>query len=231
MSIIIPFFIMAILLIGLILASNLLSRLVVSKKSYWLLGAYATILIIGFIAYLFIPQDEQYHNKETKMGGENLDSVLYEHEDIEKVSEYLQKEWEFELEGKMLQLRSEDYEGFGINVLLDRKEENDQVIKAAYYKTPINYMGKDLGELVEPIALSQDGIYLTIITPEEIRLEYSSFQYEFPMKLFKEDRDEMDYLMDYHFDLEYGQQFLYLQVPSDVEVLYDDSIYVEYMRD
>ena len=138
------------------------------KRVQFIVVGYVVVLLISTVLSLFIPTKESTLGERVQI--ENLDLVnqqFYQAVHEGRVDEvdrtFLNKEWSFQYDEDQLQLVIEDDENIGISILVERKENNDNLIEAAYYQTPAIINDQDITEYIKPLDFQLSKDLLTVV--------------------------------------------------------------------
>lgn len=197
------------------------------KNVYWMLGGYVVVLLISTVLFLSIPiQPNTHFAAETDHGYPYLESITSQ-ELLDKASNFIVNEKQFSYEKDYLNIHlntSEDrYHHF--RVLVERKNENDQMIEAVIYQTPTFINDWNITEYIEPIDVD---VSLSALLIDNIwkGFSYASFKPEFPFSQFDEDRQPM-----FEGNIRYGQELLFLRIPKDVDIIDKENVEIVYLND
>lgn len=225
--------IIMLVLIGLIVFSinRVVSRrnkYINSKRIYWMLGGYVVVLLVATALFFRIPidQDISFEGHIDLNISPNLEHITSQYL-LDDAITYIVNEKEFPYEENELNIQVDTSNGRynSMRILVERKDEADQMIEATVYQTPTFINHLNITEYINPIqvdltlsALLIDGIWT--------ELSYASFRTGFPFRQFKENR-----LLWFDEDLIYGQQLLFLRVPKNVEIIEKENVDVVYLEE
>ncbi len=125
------FLFLTIILIGLLWVVFLGSRAIRKgklfswKRMYPLIAVYALFLVIAAIVMPFLPIEEIEMREHTT--DQEMESRF--NQPFEEISDDYQKEWTFDYSGGPLMLTAEQPEQINAQVLVERKETNEQIIE------------------------------------------------------------------------------------------------------
>ncbi|WP_158736847.1 hypothetical protein [Alteribacillus sp. YIM 98480] len=199
------------------------------KGDLWLFGGYAAVLLFSSALFFLIAgedngTDEEISAEIAEQEAQKLQAAAREGKDEDINKDYRKKQWTFEYEESQLSIETPDNSVNGTDILMERKEENDQVIEADYYQTPSSIEGK-MAEPARNPSIQQTETALIIRNPEEDRLEYSAFKEEFPFNQGSEKINVFE-----NSSLVLGSTLIYLRVPKDLNVNMD-SYQVQYVNE
>lgn len=198
------------------------------KRIYWILGSYLIVLLVATGVYLIIPkQDRVYSEQMSQDNFPNLAELVYEGKSLDNVQMYIKNQWELPYEQNQLHIVGyhEDYADFNVLVSVERKAEDDGVVEATHYKTPIIVEGLDITEYMDPIQVELSGTTLEITGLERVDVKLSTYRNDFPIRQFTEENWWQDW--EYAFD----RQVLFLRIPKSMQIIdmneYFDIYYVQ----
>src|SRR5690625_2930323 len=183
-------------------------------SSYMRIGIYVVVLLFAMGLSLIIPP--KVETKEVETNGvyniPSLHQMAYEGQLDDSVHDYLvyKKEFDFPFEKKQLNIQSiiSSFHYFTIFVLIEEKDEEDDVIEARLYQTPSYFNGINITEDIKPYETELHANTLTI-TAHENSLSYAYFKTEFPMSQFQKNRVPM-----FEEEIYSGEQLVYLRIPK-----------------
>ncbi|MGF7185407.1 hypothetical protein GGQ84_001494 [Desulfitispora alkaliphila] len=212
------------LFIGLIVFIKRMSEKPSHKKLKWILGAYVAILIFSFI-FIHTLSEEDFIGGEagaqngilvTDQERQNFYDAAMEGrlDELKKVP--MTGQWSFEYTEDQLEIVSPGGDYTRIWVVVERKDVDDDKIKAASFTGRNIINGIDLTDKIKPPEVKVEGNQLKVIMPEEVRIELGRFDRDFTVKQFfpngnnNRNRREMSSVG--------GPQVLYIQVPKGVQI-------------
>lgn len=207
-----------------------------SKKNFffgnrirWILVGYISILIICTGLSPLLPKGEITY-KEVDVNQLERDSrELYEaaiQGNIENVdSEYILKTWNLDYSEKQLNIVVTNEEFLNAVIIVERKNDNDGKIEAAFYKTGSSINDMAISELDKPLRIEMRNNTWKLQNPEKLNLEFSQFQHAFPIKQFTGKGNFIDSNNFYE-----GPSILYLKIPKDLELNATSEIDLQYVE-
>ena len=122
-------------------------------------------------------------------------------------------EWQFSLAGDSLKITG-SHPDRGLNVLVERKDENDGLIEATHYFTGTILEMIDVSAQVRPVEIALTENTLIITEPEQYEIEVIRFSQDFmAAQILGDGAARRQFLFD-----AIGNQLLYLRVPKNVQV-------------
>lgn len=224
-------FVIILVLIGLVVFSinrvaSRRTKYVNSKKVYWLLGGYVVVLTFSTALFFTIPIHPNTNFEKNMELEQNHNLELITSQDLlDEASGYMisKKEISYEKNELDLQVNSYSDQHASIQILVDKKDETDQIIEATVYQTPTYINDWNITEYMDPIQvdLSLDTLLIDGI---ETEFSYVSFKTEFPFTQFEANRQKW-----FEENVIYGQQLLLLRIPKDVELIAKEDIDIIYL--
>jgi hypothetical protein len=225
-----PFIILIIIAVLILMGIRWFSSWSLARRGPWILGAYVVILLISVVLYYFIPvSTEETRGVEHPEHVEIFSSVLSGAESVSSIEGFLKEEWEFPIEEDTLRIASIGDHNMRIAVEFTKNE----MVEAAFYRTPFYFDGRELESDFIPLALELESGRLDIVareTTEEINV--SSFSKEFPMQQFDDDDGNAHAPSGFAFgvDIGWSEQLLYLQIPEDIEISTGSNVHLDYVN-
>ncbi|MBT9140101.1 MAG: hypothetical protein DDT30_00674 [Dehalococcoidia bacterium] len=189
-------------------------------KLGWLLAGYFAVLICSPVVLWLLPPEMLSHPvdaaalRKAEAAARDLfpAAMAGRPESVDGVRKL--GEWQFSLDGDSLRITgSRPY--LGLNVLVERKDENDGIIEATHYFTATILEMIDVSAQVRPVEVTLAG-NLIITEPEH-------YHYNIEVIRFRQDFMAAQILGDgvarrqFRIDA-IGEQLLYLRVPQDVQI-------------
>ncbi|MEH7010826.1 hypothetical protein V7087_08385 [Neobacillus niacini] len=207
-----------------------------SKKNFfsgnrirWIFVGYISILIICTGLSPLLPKGDITYKKVDVNQLERDSSELYEaaiQGNIENVdSEYILKTWNLEYSEKQLNIAVTNDDFLSAVIIVERKNDNDGKIEAAFYKTGSSINNMAISELDKPLRMEMGKNTLRLENPEKLILEFSQFQHAFPINQFTGKGDFSDSNNFYE-----GTSILYLKIPKDLELNTTFEIDIQYVE-
>lgn len=192
-------------------------------------GVYCLVLIAALAVYYFIPEENLLVIEEGRGPYSEEDeafSIAFHDAAIggtlgELDGVHLQKQWSFDVTVDQLKfLQGHSY----VWTVVDKKEEADGKVEAFLYATPHEFQGIDLTDKIEPFELRMENHLLSIEDHGDIqtRIRVAGFKREFVIRPFLEDSRDPWAQFDHVFMN--GNQVLYIQIPSNVELSSDQHV-------
>lgn len=198
------------------------------KGVKWTFIGYVAILILS-VAFneLFLTDKttgETISVKERDLIGQKLVTKAINGNLSKEESQYIAKKWSFPYKGKKLYIKSTDEEYHQGLIIVEKKTVNDGKIDAFFYQTPTG-MGKvNLTEKIKPVSMKLSGNRLSLTEPNNIKFSLSKSKSEFTITQFTgEDwtnQSPSSYL---------GERLLYIRIPSDLELVDESNLYLQYV--
>ncbi|RKD22977.1 hypothetical protein BEP19_12155 [Ammoniphilus oxalaticus] len=229
-TMLIPFLLLLLIPLGFVLKFGKVTR----KVTHWLLFSYIGILILAAASIPFITVSDQTLEKvelDSDAWGSLFDDLRVGQLDSPLAQPFLVKQSELDLGQKdLLQLISEG-EDRSFNVLLERKEENDNKLEVFLFQGKFIMNGYDFSFKLEPrhYALHDhtDGKALRFAALNQT-IKLALTLPEFTIRQFTE---EEKWVGSEHWHRA-DNQIIYLRVPHDLEVIADedDFPFIEYVQ-
>lgn len=198
-----------------------------NKFVQWGFGVYIAVLLLAVPAAFMIPEDAGF-TAEVENAPSELPSLrkLASNGDIESTGQIYQEEtWEMTADSEDIQLNMEggNEPSMGLPILVERVSNQDNLIEAAYYQTPLIVEGIDMSDRLGAAGIDLSSGTMTIRPSDPIVVDLSLFKQEFPIAQFTGERWMENVYTG-------GEQLLYLKIPEDVQLDYNDRIEVHYVN-
>lgn len=226
-------FIIVIVLVGLVVFSiNRVgirrNKYISNKRMYWLLGGYVIVLMVSIALFFTIPiHPNTNFAEEIDLGhSSNLEHITSK-DQLDEASDFIvnEKELPYEKDYLNIQLNISNDQYYNFRILVERKNEADQMIEAVIYQAPTFINDWDITEYIDPIEVDMS---LSALLIDNIWTEfsYTSFKTEFPFSQFEEDRQ-----LWFEENVVYGQELLFLRIPKDVELIEKEDVEIVYLNE
>lgn len=203
----------------------------INRKSItWLLGGYAVVLIISTILFFLVPiQPKTNFAEEADLRHSHHFEYITSQDMLDEVSDFIvnEKEFPYDKDYLNIQLNVNDSNDrhYHLKILVERKNEADQMIEAVIYQTPTFINDWNITEHIDPL---QVDVTLSTLLIDNILKEfsYASFKTEFPFSQFEE--DDQSFFGEV---IVQGEELLFLRIPKDVELIEKDSVDIVYLNE
>ncbi|MFB4167920.1 hypothetical protein [Virgibacillus sp. JSM 102003] len=205
-------------------------RLKSSKFSYvkrvkWMFTAYMTLLLVSAGAFYVLPNDTSLMAEETAP-----DISLYELADKGKIGSvdrsYIKETWEYNSDGSELNLKTSSPNEMPIFV--EVKDVLQQTVEVAYYQTPIIIEGINFSNRVHLPHIDFSNNNMTVTEPEPVEVNLGTYKESFIASQFNE-KGWMDGAFSSSDATRSNQHLLYIQIPEDIDINYDQNVFVEFV--
>ncbi|WP_100012336.1 hypothetical protein [Lentibacillus sediminis] len=156
------------------------------KGAAWAIICYFAVLVLSPVVFLFLPIDRATESAEGNQYTvePTLNQLISDGRKDEINPDYLRNQWTFPLEQEELQITAPGNDVNGIPIMVKRTDELSQEVEVLFYQTPIFINGERITEHIrEPRVQSEEG-RLTVIKPETVELDFTSFRLEMPYRQF-----------------------------------------------
>jgi len=191
---------------------------------YLIFISYFTILLLAAFVYLFLPthNDRILSEKEWKEEKEArylFSKVNLREKEITQLdSRYIKKKFEERFTGDRLYLELETDDFITMPVFVKKNTDEDQTLVAYLYETKTIFRDTDISEQIEPIQFSMSDNVLRIKKPSKTKYEFVQMKNEFFINQFKKD-------FVYYEKGEFPERIIYLQIPQNVDLIANDTIF------
>ena len=195
-------------------------KFITGGKIYVMLISYIVILLISAVIFIFMPlsKDTILSEKVDAKNIPNKNDIYYEvnieGKSINQFSEYIDKEWTFDFTENILDIQQLTSEGADIPIIIEMKNEADNILEVISYRTPTTVDGIDVTDRLIPIGITFSSNRLQIEVVEN-RLDVVSFGQGFITKQFSNDPKEDEWEFD---RIHKGSDLLYIRIPNGVKV-------------
>lgn len=196
---------------------------------------YVAILCIAFSVYEFglskkIKIIEQSNSVDAEKEVERFYDAVYEGrtEDIDPSYVFKKEEVDYPYNQLTISMYSSEDDGFGVPIIVERKEINDDNIEVIYYRTKPSAYEMELTKELKPIQMTWSNDALILGIPERQEFNFNLFKKEFPISQFFGSEVEERYEIDPTYSI--GDEAIYLRVPRDLEVIEGtDEVYIDFV--
>ncbi|MGP4067079.1 hypothetical protein [Halobacillus sp. B29] len=196
-----------------------------AKTPLWVFGGYVCLLLVSFILFFFIP-DQNISSDNSEGNISETGRELYQKALAGKVTDinekYLRKEWSFDYEYERLEIGEEIEAPSALTIVVDQTNDSEQ-ITAAFYSTPASLQGTVLNHDL-PLRIGMADQRLNLLLAQTTDRTFTVFSPAFPFTQFTEEKDGM-----MEAEMEWGTYILYVSVPKDINVS-SDYHSVEYVK-
>jgi hypothetical protein len=127
------------------------------------------------------------------------------------------KKWNFVYHDAKLTTTVKNNKFLNTQVVIERKETNDDKIEAVYYKTRSSMNNMDITSKYNPIDLKLVGDHLNLMPPPKSKMKFTEFANVFSVNQFTGEKS-----FSHSTDFFEGQSVLYLRIPKNLQ-LADES--------
>lgn len=215
-----------IIIIAVLSIFYIIAKIKVKKLGYWMLGGYASILLIFLIVYLLIPVGEMPAESDLTVEEMHVDmmhKVAYRGLAIEEFDAYKIDEWEFDVDSEERTRLDTNGDYYSFPVVIEKVSDATNISATLYHVEPeveLDSMSAGTNS-VQIRSVNND---LMIELPGPSYYYYAQLAKEFPFKQFSD--SEEDYFRP---PIYTGEYLLYLKVPEQQELLIDPNINYEYL--
>lgn len=208
-----------ILIVGVLIARVILrNKFVFGKQIKILFYSYVVVLLVSLIVSLILPKQVETLSKPIETDGiPSLYTFLDEEDqwDMDGLEKYKHDVAELPFDETELYL---DVDGFVY--VIEKRQDSDKKIEIAHYRTPTFVNGIDISKEIPGLIYEVHDQGLYIYLDEQVDLEIR--QQPFPYQLFSKKHSNNDSEMSIHF----GDELLYITVPEDITVTYEEYLNV-----
>lgn len=205
-------------------------RQVSGQKTKIIIVLYLGVLFIAFPVSFLLPnktEDNPKNAQERKLA-ENASILLdtaIQNGNFSEIENFTEKKtWSFTYEKDQITLNYPNMD-HSLQVVVDRKQTNENTIDITYYTTPYMIEDYDYTHLIRKpeIKLIDDSLLIT--NPNsEVDLEFKGFHKEIPIVQFTEEK-----MQDGFFHVR-GRDALYLKVPEHLKISTAKGIYLQFVE-
>jgi hypothetical protein len=204
-------------------------KYVSGRRTKWILGGYAIILLLAMFVYYVMPTDSYTYvdlsRVEAHMERENRFKEVTEGNIDQVLQDYKHKQWEFTYGNPQLKLDFPN--GFdGMTIFIERKHASDDKMKVIILKPRTIADGIDLSDKIPFPKVEQDGMLLRILEPEQIEIKLAKFSKEFTITQFTSEDERYDDMGFFGFE-----RIVYLQIPKNVEISNEEILPIHYVEE
>jgi hypothetical protein len=156
-----------------------------STRVLSVVGGYIVLLVISMGVDALLPVKAVIEEKIVDSQGLDQESIdLYmaatEGRIAEQGTSLIRKEWNLNYEGETLNVESQNDEYLEIQIVVERKKDNDGKIEALYYSTPSIVNDMDITGKINPPSIELENNNLKVSNPIKVKLKYTQFQNVLP---------------------------------------------------
>lgn len=199
-----------------------------------LFTGYIIILLVGTTLFFILPTNGSNYEKVDLYQADELDpytdqdyyTAIDEGRFHDARGLTLSDKWEFEYDKDTLHIRTKNHDYMNMRVMVERKGAEDNKVEVNYYASRTVFGGFDISDEVEKhhIEFKDNAINITLPKPYELKL--ASFNHEFPITQFTDERLSNSHHYSY---VTRGENILHLRIPSNLEVTGEGSFYLQYI--
>jgi hypothetical protein len=195
-----------------------------SKKTRWMIGGYTLVLLAAVIlSYSVLPSNEAEFETVSAEEMKQIESEQMRVMDAAHSGKLIdldgvytsKKSWSFPYDNQKLDITHLDNESVGLMVFVQEKDTIDDVIEAVHYTWNVFVDGMDMTDKKSSAKLELRGKILSVKAPEMVYVNVTKFSSGFPFQQFS---DAKSGLFAERPSMGFGQDFILLKVPRDVEV-------------
>lgn len=194
------------------------------KIAHWLILIYAFVLLTASVVVPFMSKELTQLDARERQDSEKMFSEItgkLENGQAEKLDpRYILAEHSFDAEGQSLKITS--YLESSPTIYVKRKNVSDGKIEAVIFQHPFIIDGADFSEVLEPYELTFEDNLLTIRSKQQ-SLRLSVMHSPFPVR-------QITNVSMMHHSSSRGEQLIYLQLPSGLELEDDENLFVRYVE-
>ncbi|MED4205796.1 hypothetical protein [Neobacillus mesonae] len=200
-----------------------------SSRVRLIFSGYLAVLIICMVISIVLPVKgmttlQKVNSDELVQEGTSFYDAAKAGDTAKLDSKYLSKEWKFDFQGRQLKMTSYGDNFYNITVIVERKDQNDGVIEASFYKTGADLNGLDISKFVHPPQLRlMDGELIISNSPKN-KLKFAQFENPFPSKQFTGGS-----IFGHESNSSEGTSILYMKIPKNLTLNETDNINLEYV--
>lgn len=185
-----------------------------SKRTYWVMGGYIGSLLIFTILGTFLPTNDMKvaYTSDLEKEYTNLYNLIMQGKTDKIDRKFVDKKLTFQYDDHELEVVAND--GYNLQIIVEKKENDDDKIEAVLYKTRSNINNMDISSLANSSDIELVGNKLVEIKPKKVKIEISQFKNPFTVRQFTSEK-----LFDSNGTiLHQGQSILYLRIPRDLKL-------------
>ena len=204
------------------------------RRIIWIIGGYIGIMFLALVLFYLLPIG---NDSKDKMSEEeisqyfNEDFGLYDALKAGKLDsrydKYRKEMKSYPFYEDQLKIISNG-RNFGTNIYVEVKETNNHTVDVIQYqqKMIINSIDVDVSEKFDSLKVVLEGKQLGLLSPEQKKITFAIFDKDFTVTQFTGEK-----LFDKGFDVIGGNDFIYLRIPPNVQLIYDkDNVNLQFVN-
>ncbi len=199
--------------------SNKTRKYVYSRRVRWIFGIYIGVLVFCMIVDLFLPAKgtsdwKRVDPKAVEKESLELYDAAVEGRIADVGKKFIVTQWEFAYDKPILVLSSHENRSINTQIIVERKNVNDDKVEAAFYRTRANMNNLDITSLSKAPSLEiiEDDHVLSIKS-ELTKIKIAQFFNAFPVTQFTGEK-----MFDDDTSISPGQSILYLRIPKGLQL-------------
>jgi len=235
---ILPILIVLVIVVGIIsLVSQIMKRTGNRKGKYSysnrvrrIFVSYLAILLICVVLDSVLPAKgmtewKKVHKQDLEKEGLDLHEAAVKGQIAKVDHEFRVKNWNFDYHGQKLNTAIKSNEFLNTQIVIERKNTNDDKIEATYYKTRSSMNNLDITSIYKPIGLKLEGDQLSFLAPQKSKMNFSEFANVFSVNQFTGEKS-----FSHNSEFMEGQSILYLRIPKDLQIIDKSNLSFEYVE-
>ncbi|MGJ7922066.1 hypothetical protein [Neobacillus sp. LXY-4] len=205
-------------------------KILINNRVQWIFAGYVVILLISAGIVTLLPVNKMTYEKidnseDLSKENEELYYAAVEGRINEVNPALINKQWTFNYSEKTLHIEVEKEGEFYNQIVVEKKETNDQKIEAVFLKSRSVVNDWDVTKLINPIRVRLTGDTLKIINPEFVKIEFSQLGSVFAINQFTGTgwTNNNSSFID-------GQSILYLKIPKDLELIEKKYVNLQFVN-
>ncbi|AST90380.1 MULTISPECIES: hypothetical protein [Sutcliffiella] len=225
------------LIVGIIIFSLLKlapkSKNISSKRPYYALAVYFTILVISIPVYaMFTSSDDQYEMVEKRtvaIENQELEELLINGL-IEKIpQERIISNWNVDYPYDSIVITSSTYDGYNLSIFIERTEANDEKLEVYYVRGTSMLDGVDISSHQNPIYVGINERQMTVEMPVPISININKISFPFSFQQIGNERTEDEWYW-WNSHSEVPNHLLYLKVPKGIKITNETPFMIDYVN-
>lgn len=231
-------FVIFFLIVGFIILSLLKlapkTKNISSKRPYYALAVYFTILVISIPVYTMLSSsdDDQYEMVEKRavaIENQELEELLINGL-IEKIpEERIISNWNVDYPNDSIVITSSTYDGYNLSIFIERTEANDEKLEVYYVRGTSMLDGVDITSDQNPIYVGINESVMTVEMPVPISVNINKLSFPFSFQQIGKVKTEDEWgWWNSHSEL--PNHLLYLKVPNGIKITNETPFMIDYVN-
>lgn len=202
------------------------------RRIIWIIGGYMGIMFFALVLFYLLP-----------IGNESKDKLSED-----EINQYLNEgfglydalkagKWDLRYDKYRTEMNSFPFHEdqlkiisngriFNTDIFVEVKETNNHTVDVIQYQQKMIINSMDASDKLDSLKVVLEGKQLGVLSPEQKKITFAIFDKDFTVTQFTGEK-----LFDKGFDVIGGNDFIYLRIPPNVQLIYDkDNVNLQFVN-